>query len=177
MARLTQSRAPVLMRGSPQKRATSWTRGPFGTYTRTASGNALIANGQQALLDGLTIVRLRGEVTAFLSSATTALDGYTGAFGIGIANENAFNAGVASVNIPVTDVAWEGWLYHQFFSCKAHTSGEVTGQCANYRFEIDSKAMRKIKLGDVVYAAIEVLEVGAATLNGHFDTRMLSKLS
>ena len=52
-----------------------------------------------------------------LSSAGSATDGFHGAFGIGIANVNAFaTGGITSLLTPLADESWEGWLYHRYFS-------------------------------------------------------------
>ena len=41
------------------------------------------------------------------------------------------------------------------------------------RVMIDSKAMRKLDANQVMYAAIEVIEIGAAVISVFLDTRIL----
>ena len=44
------------------------------------------------------------------------------------------------------------------------------------RIIIDTKAMRKFRENDSLYAAIETVETGVATLKIHFDSRVLALL-
>ena len=127
-------------------------------------------------------MRIRGEFLAFLSLATDALDGFSGAVGIGIATVTAITAGVASVPTPITEAESDNWLWHRFFALKAGgpfiTTADPGGNLSTQlRIEIDSKAMRKNPLELALYAAVEVVEVGTATVSFHLDSRVLDKLS
>jgi len=90
------------------------------------------------------------------------------------------------VPTPVTESLWDGWLYHSFFSVRA---GDVTiagaaSRQANQqgstlsaiRLDVDSKAMRKLRIEDAVYAMIEVVIGGTATMVVDFNSRTLLKL-
>ena len=181
MAFRSRSNLRVLLNRG-HKRAVAWSLGPEGTSSFSSSGSVVVPTGTQALLNDTTIVRVRGVLTIFLQSASAALDGFVGAFGLAIANENAFNAGIASMNILITDANWNGWLYHTFYQLKA-AIGPIADNEPSYpgnqsvRIEVDSKAMRKIKLGDVLYGAYEHTETGTAVLGARFDSRILFKLS
>ena len=161
--------------GTKTRRNRQWSLGPSGTISRTASGSTIFATGSQALVE-LTQLRLRGFLKIYITSGAAAAEGYNGAVGIGICNENAFAAGVASVNIPVTDMGWDGWLWHSFFAVNAITGTPADGvNAATYgiNMEVDSKAMRKIKTGDILYAATEVTEVGTSNLRLDLQSRVL----
>ena len=115
----------------------------------------------------------------------SALDGYIGAFGIGMVTDQAFTAGIASIPGPLNDDEWDGWLYHSYFALHASAAiGDVVSaaddfpnvQAAALRLEIDSKAMRKTKRGMVMVAAVEVEETGDAVLQWFFNCRQLFKL-
>ncbi len=134
---------------------------------------------------GLTIVRIRGMFHWALQSAAAQLDGFQGAFGIGIATAAAINAGIASLPTPITEMGDENWLYHRIIGI--HAGGiinqgvaadedQVNATWAAERFEVDSKAMRKFDDGMGLYAAFEVVELGTAVGNIFFDSRMLVKL-
>ena len=113
-----------------------------------------------------------------VTAADAVLAGYDGAVGICVVSENAFNAGIASVPTPVTDVAWDGWLWHHFFSLRAVTAtiGDgVNGPAVVWKIIIDSKAMRKTNITDVEIAVIETTETTSASLHARIDTRSLSK--
>jgi len=113
-----------------------------------------------------------------LSAATAALDGFVGAFGFGIVSENAFNAGVASVPTPVTDIAWDGWLWWQAI-CIKNSDGVESNQFGITRvYQVDSKAMRKFKQSDILMCVFEAeSETGIATLGATLKSRLLFKLA
>ena len=142
--------------------------------TQVSSTVQILGNGQVTTQDGLTIVRLRGFVELILTSASALGDGFDGAIGIGIVSAPAFAIGVTAVPTPITEIEWEGWLWHQFFSLTAPTAAQDSEN--RQVFEVDSKAMRKINSEEVVYAAIEVTETGTAGLKAKLGTRMLLKL-
>ncbi len=117
-----------------------------------------------------------------LTLATAANDGYSGAFGIGIASTAACTAGGGSVPTPITESVSDNWLYHQFFNLKAGfpfaTGADPAGNRAAFlNIEVDSKAMRKFPPDSSIYASLEVAEVGTAGLEVFFDSRMLVKLA
>ena len=110
-------------------------------------------------------------------AATAVGDGFQVAVGICIVSENAFNAGVASVPAPFTDIGWDGWMWHwQGTLAASSTTIDNTLGVTAHREQIDSKAMRKIKLGDVQCAVIEMVENVTATMFAHIETRVLDKL-
>jgi len=137
--------------------------------------------------EGHTLIRTRGDLNLFITIATAAGDGFHGAFGIGIGNENAFTAGVASLNTPLGDEDWDGWIYHRYFglfaggplatATAADQQSQVNSSSAAMHIEVDSKAMRKLNEGDVIYAAVEAVELGAAaSMEWAFNSRTLVKL-
>ncbi len=125
-------------------------------------------------MDGLTIIRLRGFTELQLTSVGSPGDGFSGALGIGIVTEAAFDIGISAMPTPVTEVEWEGWMYHQWFSLHA---SDTALDVPPLSFQIDSKAMRKFGSDMTIFAAIETdFEDGAAVLDVRFATRMLLKL-
>ena len=165
------------------RRKKSWEAGPGQLAVQSAiaaNGSSLVVSGAQATVDGLTLLRLRGTLTLTLQIITSAIDGFAGAFGIGIVTLPAFTAGEASVPTPITEQDWDGWLYWTAFSMKGNAAG--IGDAANavnaqQIIDVDTKAMRKLRLNDVIYGAIEVAETGTAQLGWHFDSRALIALS
>jgi len=172
------------------RRKTSWEVGPQttttgGTVGISATAVLLAGTGAGILSDGVTLVRLRGNLNVFLTACDAAGNGFHGAFGIGICNSNAFTAGVASVLTPLADEGSETWLYHRYFGLfggDAITAGAavdanlVNPTTAAMNIEVDSKAMRKLNIGDVIYAALDVVEVGTCTMEWGFISRTLIKL-
>ena len=171
-------------RGVPSgsRRKTSWGPGPTQSVPIevTGAGALVWAAGSATGFDGRTIVRIRGEFTLALSVVTTIGDGFNG-IGMGICNvsENAFDVGVTAVPSPITDLAWDGWMWHQLLGefHGASTTELGVGPMEAVRMPIDTKAMRKVKATDVLIGVIELgLERGAATLRMSARTRVLDKL-
>ena len=160
------------------KRATSWGFGPGGTALNAFSSSSTqfigsSVNLAQGVLEA-TLVRLRGTFTCIQRSATTAGDGFAGAFGIGLATKEAITGGVTTVPEPLTDVEWGGWVYHRMFSMHNSTTG---ANLEKVEWEVDSKAMRKWDEQMGLYAIMEVVEIGGASLDVFFDSRILIKLT
>jgi len=123
------------------------------------------------------LVRTRGLLDVFLDGVPTADgDGYFGAFAIGIVTDPAIAIGITAVPTPITEQSWDGWLYHTFIS--VHTMDVTFGNmgAAHHRIEVDSKAMRKFPVEMTMFAVLEVVEIGTATLNAFWDSRVLFKL-
>ena len=187
------SRRSLSTRPRSVRRKTAWSVGPeTGTsgspQTITAAGGLLANTATSPLVSGLTMVRTRGEMTLHLVTGSAVGAGFHGAFGIAVATLAAVTAGVASVPTPLTEEDWDGWLYHRYFSimapgpiATANVSTEVTGIAgvsAALRFEIDSKAMRKIEDPSwAVYAAIDTVKIGTADMRWSFNSRILVKLA
>ena len=171
-----------------QRRKTAW---EIGTQTGTdgsaqsiTTSSSTVATGAFTIaLDGITLIRTRGELLLIQKSANVAGAGFSGAFGIAVANSAAITAGVASLPTPITEEAWDGWLYHRYFTMAS--GGVVDGGAAqdelavigmNLRLEVDSKAMRKLEVDQGVYAVLEVIEAGTSTMDWYFNSRSLIKL-
>jgi len=172
-----------------QRRRTGWEQGPgapSAIQTAISSSVTQIFNfGQAPTVDGQTVVRIRGELLIYLSQATAAVNGFLGAFGIGLVSSAAFTAGAASVPGPVGEIEWEGWMYWtpiQLLSAAAIDAGvsadvdAINGVSAVHRIPVDTKAMRKKGTQETLMACIEVTEVGTATMQMAFSSRMLNKL-
>jgi len=176
----------VSHRGFPrsQARKTAWEEGTGDTTVTpvTASGSVFVGLAAASLADGITIIRTRGFFKVYQRVSTSAGDGFSGIFGIGVATFAAVSAGIASVPTPITEMSDENWLYLQMFDVRSgqiFSSGGAPGAEQNgivHSFEIDSKAMRKFPSGMAIYAAIEVVETGTATMEVVHNSRTLLKL-
>jgi len=168
----------------------SWEAGPEtsgGGAPQNISGSSvqLAGTAVQATVDSLTLIRTRGEFMAFLTAASAVGDGFHGAFGIAKVTAAAFTAGVASIPTPITEEAWDGWLYHRYFSlfsggilataAAAEKQLQVNNVTAALRLEVDSKAMRKQDVDEAFVAVIEVAVHGTAAMEWAFNCRLLTK--
>ncbi len=154
-------------------RKTSWETGPQLNHTVfTAVGPTVWTSGRQAVVEALTFVRIRGLIT-FNITGTGITNGMSGAWGIGIASENAFGVGLTALMNPFDDSGWDGWMAHGFWS----VDGDSGAAGASLQVEIDSKAMRKIDETDVLYGSVDVaVETGTCIVSCTADTRVLFKL-
>ena len=167
---------------SSLRRKTAWDAGPGATTLTqlSASGSTLIGSGAAVIADGRTLVRTRGNLSIALSAATTVGDGFAGAFGIAKVRDAAFAVGITALPTPLSDLE-DQWLYHRFFSLHAMAAYAAAGYAsdsgsATLQWDIDSKAMRKLTIGDTLVAVIEVVERGTAVADVWLQTRMLLKL-
>ena len=173
------SRLPRNFGGRTLRRRSSWEEGPGGTALTplSASSVAFVGSAVQAAIPGITVVRIRGFLSWYLTLATSAGDGFQGAFGIGIATFAAVTAGITAVPTPITEASDENWLYHRFISIHGPVVSSTSLNDATVdKFEVDTKAMRKLDDGMAIYAAVEVVETGIATAELWFDSRALAKL-
>ena len=168
-------------RGQSQRRRTSWELGPGNCTPQvfTSAGPAIIGAGIGLTLDGITLARIRGRFSFVITAASAAGDGFCGAFGIGLCKAPAFAVGVTAVPTPITEQASDDWLFWMPLQVFAgdKTAGDVNWESAHQEFEVDTKAMRKLTIEDIVYAVVEVeTEEGTATGEARFDSRSLVML-
>ena len=190
MANSRGGRFPRSSARSP-RRKTSWTFGPQtgvdGATQPISTSIAQLATGFVTVEeDGLTLARTRGELIVLLGLSDAVGNGFHGAFGIAVATSAAVVAGAASLPSPITEETWDGWLYHRYFgifsggavavATAAQQTDQVNATCGALRLEVDSKAMRKVDVDQSLYAMIEVIELGNATMEWAFNSRMLIML-
>ena len=164
------------------RRSTAWSVGPNSSdQFITATGPTIWSNGVALSIEvEATIVRLRGYAEFTLEAVGSLGDGFSGAIGFGIVSQAAFAVGATAVPTPTTESEWPGWLYHRFFGARSVTATIADGANAVgavHRIEIDSKAMRKIGIDELIMGVVEVTEQGTATMEMHGNTRMLLKLT
>ena len=163
------------------RRKSVWSVGPQSSSSLTSTAKTLWTNGTQLVSEAeTTVVRIRGTVLVRLTLASTALDGFTGALGIGVVTAESFAAGAASCPGALTQVDWDGWMWHTFFHVFSPSSdAEVDNDTVSLaeRFVIDTKAMRIQKDTDVMFGSIETLLTGGSTVQFKVDTRMLNLLT
>jgi len=163
------------------RRQTAWSEGPGSgnAISATISATSQVATaGLQIIVDRVTLVRLRGLLTATLAGVTAGGDGFIGAFAIGVAEADAFAIGVTALPSPMTDYEedWLWWMPIQLYAGAGSTLTNAFGNNAR-SFEVDTRSQRKLRVGDVVYGILEVTEfAGASTMTFAFDSRMLVKL-
>ena len=117
----------------------------------------------------------------WLPAITAAFDGFSlVSAGIGIVSTDAAAIGITAMPTPLADADWPGWVW--FYSGAAivqPSTGELANNpVASVRLPIDSKAMRKWGINEILFAVVEVgTEIGTAQMDMSFSTRILVKLA
>ena len=159
------------------RRKTSWDIGVSAQDLTIGGSTGKIWNfGAEVFADGLTLVRTRGYISVVMDASGGDVfgDGFFGAHGIGVTTVEAFAVGQMAIPDPFQNPEWDGWLWHQYWDVR-ETGGDSAGAVLS-RFEVDSKAMRKLAEGMVIFGATGQSPTGtvSAVLNG--ETRSLLKL-
>ena len=162
----------------PTRRKSTWVLGP-GSQTQqniVASALTVIGLGSSPTGEGNTIVRIRGHLSAYLDAASAANNGFAVTLGIGIVTDQAFAIGATALPNPNDDTDWSWlWTHYAFVMSPTGTVGEAP-TAARLDVVVDTKAMRKIKLNEIVFMVMDSAERGTAGLRVDFDSRMLIKL-
>jgi len=177
---MARRRGFLPVRTGSTRRKTGWGQGPGGSTNTviSASSKVIVGSGVASVSEAfLTVVRIRGNLQIILTAHNTDADGYTGAFGIGKVTDDAFSIGATAMPGPVTDADWGGWQYHQFINVHAPDAALFGADAAQVRNEVDTKAMRKLESNEVIFAMVELTEIGIAVANVFFDSRMLLKFA
>ena len=166
------------------RRLTAWSLGPGGDdlasldqLSLSATGDSIFGSGVTPVVPALTVVRLRGVLRLNLTAADTGGSGFNYAVGIGIVSADAFTVGATAVPKPFTDADWPGWMWHHFGQLSTAV-GALTTTNAHPALvtEIDSKAMRKLRLNEVLFGIIEAAELGTSVMTATLTSRVLVKL-
>ena len=111
----------------------------------SASASFTAFSSAVALTDGLTVVRIRGTASMWLTGVAGADgDGYRGASGLCKITEEQVAVGITAIPLPFDDDGWDGWMWHSYWDI--HTSDISAGDVDHPTVDlvIDTKAMRKI---------------------------------
>ncbi len=158
------------------KRLTSWFEFVPVTATMTAAGGTVIfsLNAAALALRPFTVVRTRFEVW-LKSDQAAATEDQVAMLGLAVVSDQAVAVGVTAVPTPGTDMGSDLWFVHQVMY--ADESALVDKTRSGQRYSIDSKAMRKVDIGQDL---VVVSELGSASGGGCIVTvggRMLVKVN
>jgi len=135
-----------------RRQPVSWSGIVAGGFTAVpASSKVLLASFIPNYPGGSTVRRLRGTFLV-ISDQTAAPEAQNGAIGACVVGDTAVGVGISAIKDPVTDVSDDTWFwYHSFNFVNPAT---VTEGQATRMIDIDSKAMRKVQIGDTVVFVI-----------------------
>ena len=161
-----------------QKRLTSWFQFQPTRTTLTASGGTILfsLNAAALAIRPFTVVRTRFQV-GIESDQIGADETQFGAVGVAVVSDQANAVGVTAVPTPITDMGSDLWFVHQMTYA---SFGFVTGigfdpQMLS-QYEIDSKAMRKVDIGQDLVVVAE-LTGGSGGFTIIVGGRMLVKVN
>ena len=179
MARRAVGSVSRLSRGS-DRRKTAWAQGPGGT-TETAvnaTQSIITGSGTALAIEEATLVRLRGAFSMNIETLVNVGERMTGAFGIGVVTKQAFDVGITAVPSPLDEQLWDGWIFWKPIQLAGYNVSPQFGNAGSTRvaFDVDTKAMRKLRFEDVIYGIIQVVENGTVLANAFFDSRILLML-
>ncbi len=162
----------VVARGA--RRTTTWLGANAGSTAIAGSSLTLISTlGSSAkALRPFTIVRVR-LLLHYATDQTANSEQPFGQFGMIVVNEKAAALGITGVPTPATDID-DDWHVHQSCTDQIMVSSAVGLPLVGRQYTVDSKAMRKVDVGDDCAMVFEQgASVGATIV---VQGRMLIKL-
>ncbi len=155
-------------------RLTTWFQfQPTATTISAASTGTLVAslNAAALALRPFTIVRSRFEI-GLVSDQAAAIESQSIGMGIAVVSDEASAVGITAVPTPITEMGSNLWLLHTLLFSRESTLTDrsIVG---GYK-SVDSKAMRKVEVGQDVILVLETSAVSSGcvvTMGG----RMLIK--
>ncbi len=137
---------------------------PAATITTNAKVLMTVLNAAALALRPFTILRTRVFCT-FLSDQGAASEVPTGAYGKIIVKETASAIGVTAVPGPLTEADADWFVYQGMTSHFDLATAVGFNEPGGQRFDIDSKAMRKVGPTDDLVSVFEARATGGAFLN------------
>ena len=132
----------------PGKKLDFKTWAALPSVTVTGTGATTLLGGGLLFLVPATILRIRGFVNCIFDAAVQVGDAMQIGLGLAIVSDDAFNAGAGSMPDPQGDpeFPWLWWKSLELLAVSTNaTAVNNTGWgMAAQRYEVDSKAMRKI---------------------------------
>ncbi len=172
---MARNRGIPLARGRRSDRITTWIR--FNVELATLTGNAAtllaVLNAGALALRPFTIVRTRGffHITSDQAAASETLEG---AWGSIVVQEEAADAGIASVPSPLAEPDAAYIVYEPFVNEFLFGDGTGFTEPGGINLTFDSKAMRKVGLSEDMVIVAELASAPGASIS--IQGRMLLKL-
>ena len=159
-----------------QKRLTSWFQFVPAQVVMTATGGTIMfsLNAAALALRPFTIVRTRLELM-LRSDQSAAVEQQGVAFGLAVVSDQASAVGVTAVPTPDTDMASDLWFVHQIvYADESNLTDRTRPQT---RVSVDSKAMRKVDIGQDIVVVAELIASVSSGVTFVAGGRMLVKVN
>ena len=152
----TRGRSGFIRRGGVKRRETVWV-GIAQTQTGIVPSTAVLLgslNAAALALRPFTVVRTRG-LLGILSDQVTGTEDQACSYGHAVVSDQASAIGVTAIPTPVVDQASDLWyVFENMMSDIRFASGVGFGKIGIYK-DFDSKAMRKVDVGQDVVTVVE----------------------
>ena len=163
-----------------KRRQAAWANIQVNSRLNALGAAASIGSSFTAIsfLERLTIARIRGSVSAHLDVGA-ALDAFTLAVGLIVVKDEAFVAGASSMPSPISQIE-QSWIWHHIFSLGPAATSTTDGAqiLLNQMVEVDSKAMRKVQVGETLAFVWEgIQDNGTPTADGLANIRLMALLT
>ena len=160
--RVVHQRGRSVVERSPT-RASIWFDFQPARVALTAAGGTVIASLNTAALNLLPFTIIRSRFELFIDSDQAAVDEVQVAgFGIAVVSDQAVVIGVTAIPTPITDMSSDLWFVHKIVYGGA-TPSDAAGRGGNVglAYTVDSKAMRKVVIGQDIVIVGEFSSVGS----------------
>ncbi len=147
------------------KRLTSWFQFVHVENTITAAGGTIYytLNSAALALRPFTVVRPHFELH-LRSDQASAIEHQAAAFGIAIVSDQATAIGVTAVPTPATDMGSDLWFLQQ--NLFADESALTDRTRSSSKVSVDSKAMRKVDIGQDMVVVAELASPSSGFILG-----------
>ncbi len=161
------------------KRLSSWFQFVPTTTAFSAGGGTILfqLNAAALALRPFTIVRTR-FLLGMQTDQIAASEDQVGALGMAVVSDQASAVGVTAVPTPLTDMASDLWFVHQLmYGALLRADGTGIDAGAMLTTEVDSKAMRKVDIGQDMVIVGELSSGASAGFTLTVGGRILVKVN
>ena len=158
------SRRALVVRPGPSRASIWFEFVPVRVPLSSAGGTLIFSLNTAALaLRPFTVIRSRFQL--FIDSDQSAVDEVQVAgFGIAVVSDQAVAIGVTAVPTPITNLGSDLWFVHQLcYGATTHSDSVGSGSTIGVNIPVDSKAMRKVAIGQDIVVMGEFSAVGAGS--------------
>ena len=160
----TGRKSGFITRNGVQRRETVWLQFPRASTSLAASATSALVyslNAAALALEPFTIVRTRFQWLC-VSDQSAATETFVGNFGLAVVSDQAVAIGVTAVPTPATDQGSDLWFLIEPWPGRFELIGTSINSNVTDR-PIESKAMRKVDIGQDIVGVVEAGIGGTGT--------------
>ncbi len=166
-------------RPSGMVRDTAWFGSAFTATTAAAASTAVLVTSLSAAalaLRPFTVIRTRG-VLGIRSDQTSTTENFSAVYGGCVVSDQASAIGVTAVPTPFTDHDSDLWYWIETLFGTLVVTTDISRYIDGSRLDrtFDSKAARKVDIGQDVITVVEITDLSSGAIITHHD-RTLVKL-